>query len=199
MNVVESAVREIGRWREALRTLGDKWGTTESERTASFPCDLVLPDADQWMFRAIGVDAPAAVTFRRLCQLRVAPYSYDWIDNLGKPSPTELTPGLDDIQVGQRCMTMFTIVDVEHGQSLTFHSPKSVFGEVGGTYRVVPVGDDRSRIVVKIGINYPSGLQGELMHDVLPAGDLFMMSKQLRNLASLAARDHRSSLMRPSP
>jgi len=188
MNVVESAVRQLGRWRESLRTIGDTWGTSEEERSAAYPCDRVMPDADQWLFRGIDVDAPAALTFRWLCQLRVAPYSYDWIDNLGKQSPRELTPGLEDVQVGQRCMTMFTIADVEPGESITVHA-RSVFGEVGGTYRVVPVGDERSRIVVKLGMTYPRGLHGELMRDVLPAGDLFMMRKQLQTLASLAERD----------
>ena len=70
-------------WRRRLRTLGDTWGTTEDERAAAYPVDDVLPDAEQWLFRGIDVAAPAALTFRWLCQLRAAPYSYDWIDNWG--------------------------------------------------------------------------------------------------------------------
>lgn len=190
MTFLDSALDEIKRWRASLRTYGDTWGTTEAERAAPFPVDTVLPAASQWLFRGVDVDAPPAVTFRRLCQLRVAPYSYDWLDNLGRQSPDELTPGLDEIEVGQDCMTIFRIVDVEPGESITMRTKStSVFGDVAVTYRVVPVGTDRSRIVVKLGVTYPEGLHGELMHDVLPAGDLFMMRKQLQTLATLAARD----------
>ena len=176
-------------WREQLRTLGDTWGTTEAERAAEYPVDRVLPRADQWLFRGIDVAAPAALTFRWLCQLRAAPYSYDWIDNLGRRSPPQLTPGLDDVAPGQRCMTMFRIVGVEPGVSITVHAPRSVFGEVAATYRVVPTGRGEPRIVVKLGVRYPKGLRGDLLHDVLPAGDLVMMRKQLRTLASLAGHD----------
>jgi hypothetical protein len=176
-------------WRDRLRTLGDGWGTTDAERAAAYPVDQVLPDAEQWLFRGIDVAAPAALTFRWLCQLRAAPYSYDWIDNLGRRSPPQLTPGLEDVAPGQQCMTMFRIVDVEPGASITVHAPRSVFGEVAATYRAVPAGPDRSRIVVKLGVRYPEGLRGDLLHDVLPAGDLVMMRKQLRTLASLAGRD----------
>jgi hypothetical protein len=189
MNVVESALKEITKLRESLRTAGDTWGTTIEERSATYPCDDLLPGADQWLFRGIDVGAPPALTFRWLCQLRAAPYSYDWIDNLAKQSPRELTPGLERVEVGQRCMTMFHIADVEPGVSITVHAPESLLGEVGGTYRVVPVAEDRSRIVVKLGVIYPRGLHGELMRDLLPVGDLVMMRKQLQTLAALAERD----------
>jgi hypothetical protein len=188
VTLVDDVVGALGRWRDGLRTLGDTWGTTDAERAAAYPVDRVLPDADQWLFRGIDVDAPVESTFRWLCQLRVAPYSYDWIDNLGRQSPQQLTPGLDDVAPGQRAMTMFRIVDVEPGTSITVHAPRSVFGEVAGTYRAVPVDAARSRIVVKLGVRYPAGFHAELLRDLLPAGDLIMMRKQLRTLASLAAR-----------
>lgn len=180
--------RTLDRWRTTVRDAGLRWGSTPDEEAASYPCDEVLPDAEHWLYRAIDVDAPAATAFRWVCQLRVAPYSYDWIDNWGRRSPRTLTPGLEDVRVGQTAMTMFEIVDVEPGESLTVRSTHSTFGEVAATYRVVPLGADRSRLVVKLGVIPPDGVRGTLLRDVLPLGDLVMMRKQLRTLASLAER-----------
>jgi hypothetical protein len=64
-----------------------EWGSTADERGASYPCEEFVPDADIAVFRAIDISAPVAVVFRWLCQLRVAPYSYDLLDNLGRRSP----------------------------------------------------------------------------------------------------------------
>ena len=77
------------------------WGATAAERSAPFPCDRHVSGTSDALFRAVDVDAPAPRAFRWLCQLRVAPYSYDCIDNGGRPSPRTLTPGLEQLVVGQ--------------------------------------------------------------------------------------------------
>lgn len=94
------------------------------------------------MLRAVDVAAPPAVVFRWRCQLKVAPYSYDLLDNLGRRSPRELTPGVERLERGQRFL-IFELVDFEPGRQLTGTSlpgPTRVFGPIAGTYLVEPAG-----------------------------------------------------------
>ncbi len=172
-------------------TIGATWGTTKDERELSFPCDKVLPDAHAAYFRGVTVYARPDVLFRWLCQLRVAPYSYDWIDNSGRRSPQQLTPGLDDLAVGQRVMGSFDVVDFERDRHITgrTRSDSSLAGLFGGTavtYLIVPTHSEECRLLVKIVVRYPRGPIGWLIRAFLPIGDLIMMRKQLLNLKRLA-------------
>jgi hypothetical protein len=169
-------------------TAVERWGSTEGERADSWPCDRHVADPDHSMFRAVDVEAPPAVTFRWLCQLRAAPYSYDKLDNWGRQSPQELTPGLEELEVGQRFQTIFRLVEFEPGESLTMLSQGRAFGRVACTYRADPVDDGRSRIVVKLLVAYPESPHGPLMRLIGPPGDLVMMRRQLLNLKGLAER-----------
>jgi len=105
-----------------MASVARDWGTTATDRALAFPCDGLLAEPADTLYRAVDVDAPPATLFRWLCQLRVAPYSYDWIDNLGRQSPRTLTPGLEDLQVGQRVMAIFDLVAFEPGR----HSNRGV-------------------------------------------------------------------------
>ena len=124
--------------------------------------------------------------------MRVAPYSYDWIDNLGRQSPRRLTPDLDHLEIGQQFATIFRLVHFEDGRSITLASDTALFGRVAGTYRVDPVDDNRSRLVVKLAFAGRCGLHDRALGLFLPAGDLVMMRKQLRTFKALAERDFRS-------
>ncbi len=179
--------------------LGKHWGTTSAEQAQAFPCDCVLPDADDASFRAVSIDAPPPVVFRWLCQLRLAPYSYDWIDNLGRRSPQELIPGVEDLELGQRFMTFFRLVDFERDRQITVLLRDSpVFGDVAVTYLVAPAGDDRSRLVAKLLVRYPGPAPYRfLARSLLPAGDLVMMRRQLLNLKRLAEASVSSPASRP--
>ena len=166
------------------------WGSTEEERAAAYPCDRWLPDPDDSLWRAIDVDAPPALLFRWLCQLRAAPYSYDWIDNLGRTSPRELTPGLEELADGQTVMTIFRLAEHEQGHHITLLLARGrrLFGDLAMTYQVLPAPGGRSRLVAKLVVRRPRGPM-RLAAPLLPAGDLFMMKKQLRTLKALAERD----------
>ena len=169
------------------------WGSSPAEREESYPCDGLV-DRPVILFRAVDIDAPSRLVFLWLCQLRLAPYSYDWIDNGGRRSPRQLTEGLDQLEVGQRFMTMFRLVSFEEGRSITVDSLTTLFGRVACTYRVVSVDSFRSRLVVKLVLGSPQGLRGWVMSRILPAGDLIMMRKQLLTLKALAERDASGSL-----
>ena len=163
----------------------DHWGSTADERREQFACDEFLPRPDRTLFRAVDVNAPPATVFRWLCQLRVAPYSYDWINNLGRRSPRSLTPGSDELALGQTFMTIFRLAHFEPGSSITVTTDSRVFGQVAVTYRVVPNARGGSRLVVKLLVVYPRGIAGRALAVVLPAGDLVMMRRQLLNLKAL--------------
>jgi hypothetical protein len=159
------------------------WGSTPVERAASFPCDRHLDPPFESCFRAVDVVAPMDLTFRWLCQLRVAPYSYDWIDNFGRRSPRQRDPSNEELQ---RWMTIFRLVEFEIGRQLTLVIDRTkVFGKVTVTYALRP-SSSGSRILVKL--NYQ--LASSLMRWLLPPADLIMMRKQLLTLKKLAEREH---------
>jgi hypothetical protein len=176
------------------RALARTWGSTAQERALPFACDRFVADPTDALYRALTVDAPPALLFRWLCQLRAAPYSYDWLDNLGRQSPRSLTPGLDRLHVGQRVMTVFQLAAFEPDRHITavLDRLNSVFGDLAVTYLIVPEAEGRSRLVVKLALAYPRTPIGATMRGPLPAGDLVMMRKQLLTLRDLAERDARA-------
>ena len=168
-----------------------EWGSTADERAASYPCEEFVPEADLAVYRAIDISAPVPVVFRWLCQLRVAPYSYDLLDNLGRRSPRELTPGVDELEVGQRIMTIFhlaSFVDDRHLTIVCDGIGQKLLGDVSSTYTVVPDGEG-SRLILKLVCDPPCGrLLAAPYRWVMPWFDLFMMRKQFLNLKRLSEK-----------
>lgn len=170
--------------------IGANWGITDDERALTFPCDAVLAGVDGVYHRGISVRASAPVVFRWLCQLRVAPYSYDLLDNFGRRSPRILTPGLDDLAVGQRVMKIFEIVAFERDRSLTLRLVRrsNIFGEIALSYMIVPSNASSVRLLARICVRYPALPVGPVARLILPFGDLVMMRRQLMTLRDLAER-----------
>ncbi|WP_040689782.1 hypothetical protein [Nocardia vinacea] len=157
------------------------WGATEAECELPLPCDEVQPGGVQ-ADRAISIDAPPSVVYGWLCQLRVAPYSYDLLDNFGRRSPRHRDPALTELEVGQRFMSAFTLVSFVLCRHITL-----VSGKICVTYAVRPEAHG-TRLTVRMHCGAPW-----IVARVLALGDVLMMRKQLLTLKELAEAEARAT------
>jgi hypothetical protein len=93
-------------YRFALQPWHARWGATDQEVGRAMPGDAVLPGAGSTT-RAITIQASAHQIWPWLVQIgygRAGWYSYDWIDNDGKPSADRVLPDLQSLEVGHRIL-----------------------------------------------------------------------------------------------
>jgi hypothetical protein len=167
--------------------IGDRWGVSDREVLRSYPCDefVTAPALRAW--RGVDVAAPAEAVWPWVAQVRLAPYSYDWIDNRGRRSPRELA-GLADPRVGERFTAVGgrpvgRIVSVAAGEQLT--------GTIMGAYMsyvLVRRDDDDGSVRLLLKVVMETSRPRAWC---LSAGDLIMARRQLLNLKKLAERHHR--------
>ena len=160
--------------------IGDRWGVTSAETERRFPCDDVVSNPVLEAWRGVTVRARPEQVWPWVVQIRLAPYSYDWIDNLGRRSPQRLR-GLPDPAVGEPFTAALggrpagRVLAVAPGQHLT--------GEIMGavmSYLLVSQGAT-TRLLLKVVLR-----RGRAVAPLLSLGDLVMARRQLLNLAGLA-------------
>jgi hypothetical protein len=162
--------------------IGDRWNVTDAETARRYPCDKLVPNPALELWRGVTVRAAPAQVWPWVGQIRMAPYSYRWIDNLGRRSPRTLQ-GLPEPTVGEPFTTALRgrscgrILAVTPGEQLT----AAIMGTVM-CYLLVPADDGRhTRLLLKI---VARGRRATT--PLLAVGDLIMARRQLLNLAALA-------------
>jgi hypothetical protein len=163
--------------------LGDRWGVTDSETSRPYPCDEFADSPVLEMWRGVRVGAPAEAVWPWVAQVRIAPYSYDWIDNRGRRSPRELL-GLPEPRVGDR---FTTAAGRAVGRIVSVDPPGQLTGTIMGafmSYVLVPEEPDTTRLLLKVVVARTSRWAAL----GLSVGDLVMARRQLLNLKHLAER-----------
>jgi hypothetical protein len=99
------------------------------------------------------------------------------------------------LAVGQRFMTIFTLLEFETDRSLTLGmrpgAPSRLFGALVVEYRIDRLADDERQLGVVL--RMPTAGRGAAPRNTALAwGDLVMMRKQLRELSRLAEREPRT-------
>ena len=164
--------------------IGDRWGVTDEEVQRGYGCDAFVPDPTLEAWRGVTVQAGPEAVWARLRQVRLAPYSYDLVDNLGRRSPRELREVPEPVP-GDPFTRAFGL---DQGRVLAVDPGRELTARIMGahmSYVVVPQ-DGTTRLLLKI-----SARTSRLVAPVLSVGDLVMARKQLLTLKELAEADER--------
>jgi hypothetical protein len=167
--------------------LGDRWNVSDDEVARHYPCDDAVASPCLQAWRGVTVHASPSDLWPWVTQIRLAPYSYDWIDNLGRRSPQKLQ-GLPEPIPGENFTTAVTR---KFGRILSVQPPEQLTGRIGDvviSYVLVPQ-DQSTRLLMKLVL--PEGRASRLVAPLLSVGDLIMARRQLLNLKRLAEINRR--------
>jgi hypothetical protein len=163
--------------------IGATWGVSHEETLLHYACDESVSSPTLQAWRGVTVRATPDRVWPWLIQVRIAPYSYDWIDNGGRRSPCRLLD-LPEPRVGDPFTTaagreLGRILAVDHGRQLT----ATIMGAFM-SYLLVPAELGATRLLLKVVAS-----TARWMAPALSVGDLIMARRQLLNLRELAERD----------
>lgn len=177
------------------------WGSKPFERKNKYTCDSIITRHNGAYFRAVDIDAPSSLVFKWLCQMKVAPYSYDTLDNHGIQSPPNLTPDLAKLNIGDKMMTIFSVAHFIPNKEITLVMdvpPKpydKYYVPTAITYRLLSNHNglkNHTRLVVKYVAEWKYTLFGFTEKLLVVFADFIMMRRQLLNFKHLAEKAYLS-------
>jgi hypothetical protein len=202
--------------RKELRNLG----ATCAERRATLPGDEIVPGARSRSTMAVTIDAPPSAVWPWLVQMgcdRAGFYSWDRLDNGGRPSATEIHPEWQGLAVGDRMMCTpdghwwFKVDRLEPERVLVLRSsihvgarrpldpsaPRPRFFLDGvWTFVLNELPDGKTRLVVRsFGAARPRLLLGAVNLVLADPAHVVMQTRQLYNLKRRAESPSREPIL----
>jgi hypothetical protein len=179
-----------------------RWGATDEEVARAMPGDDVVKHPTLNATRAVTIQARPEQIWPWLVQIggtRAAWYSYDWIDNLGRPSADRIIPELQHLAVGDFIpMTPigkmgYWVKAFEPNQWMLWWANK---GDVTWSWGLYPQDDSRTRLITRLRIQYRWTKPSIIFSLLMDVGDIVMMRKCLLGIKQ---RAQRASSQAPEP
>jgi proline iminopeptidase len=190
-----------------------RWGATDEELRAPFPGAELIPGGRRGMTMAVTIAAPPARVWPWLVQMgcdRAGWYSWDRLDNGGRPSAEEIHPEWQALKVGDRIActpdgsVWFEVVALEPERFLGLRAPLDLrtwrpFDTAGPrpawyadglwAFQLTPWPGGRTRLVVSgYGASHPRALQALAEWLFWEPAHWIMQTRQFANLKRRAER-----------
>jgi hypothetical protein len=163
------------------------WGATPDEVSRVLPSDQLVARASFNATRAITIAALPADIWPWVVQMgltRAGWYSYDILDNLGRPSARRIIPELQHLTAGD-----LVPMSPNGKQGMVVHSlhapHQMVWGTPGDTtwaWQLDPTADGSTRLITRVRSRYRWTSPTIAFSALLEFGDIWMMRKMLLNL-----------------
>jgi len=166
-----------------LRPWQLRWGATDDEIKRPMPGDEIVRQPSFNATRAVTIHAPAAQIYPWIVQMgvtRAGWYSYDLLDNLGRPSAESILPQHQTIHVGDLIPLSpdgkqgMRVKNFKKNQSMVWWDQKGDSSWVWGIY---PQGETAARLVTRIRVKYRLFSPAIFFNLLVEFGDLVMMRK----------------------
>lgn len=163
------------------------WGATPEEVARALPGDDLVERPTLCATRAVTIAAPAERIFPWLVQVgvkRAGWYSYDWLDNLGRPSARQIHPELQQVEPGQLLPMSpdgkqgIRIYSLDPPTSMVWGTP----GDTTWVWQLESGADGATRVITRVRSRYRWMSPTILFSALLELADIWMMRKMLLNL-----------------
>jgi hypothetical protein len=170
-----------------LRPWQLRWGATDEELARELPGDELVPEPSFNATRAVTIRATPEEIWPWLVQVgvnRAGWYSYDLLDNLGRPSARGIIPEFQQINVGD---IMAMSPDGKHGiRVYALDPPRSmIWGTPADTtwvWSLEPGADGTTRLLTRVRSRYRWLSPSIAFSALLEFADIWMMRRMLLNL-----------------
>lgn len=174
-----------------LRPAHLRWGATPEEAREPLPGDWIIKLPSINATRALHINARPDEVWPWLVQVgfgRAGWYSYDWLDNLGRPSASRILPEFQNVHPGDFVpMGMglgFRVAEVDAPRLLLWN----LDDQVSWVWSLRPVGDEHTRLVTRMRVRYPWNKPTLPLYLAFDAGDFVMMRRMLLGIRERAER-----------
>jgi hypothetical protein len=168
-----------------------RWGATDGELARALPGDDLVARPTFDATRAVTIDAPSELVWPWLVQVglgRAGWYSYDLLDNLGRPSARTIVPELQDLKVGD-VVPMSPdgragprVIAIDPGRSMVWGAP----GEVTWAWVLELSGGSGTRLLTRIRIRYRWLHPSIVFNLLIEFADIVMIRRMLLSLKARA-------------
>jgi hypothetical protein len=170
------------------------WGATGEELARSMPGDGTIANPSFNATRGVTIHAPVEAIYPWIVQIgmnRAGWYSYDLLDNLGRPSADRLLPEHQKIYTGQLIPMSpdgkygIYVKEFKENEWVLWHDKE---GDTTWFWGIYPDGEKQSRLITRVQMKYRWLTAGAIFNLLIEFGDLIMMRKCMLGIKTRAEK-----------